>query len=56
MVANQHGRDAIICELNEEYAAMAKQRIGKTLRPNTYRDDSIVAEVEGGLFQGIIKP
>lgn len=51
MVANQHGRDAIICELNEEYAAMAKQRIGKALRPNTYRDDSIVAEVDGGLFQ-----
>jgi len=28
LVANQHGRNAILCELNPEYARLAQQRIG----------------------------
>lgn len=27
LVANQHGRDAILCELNPEYAAIARDRV-----------------------------
>jgi adenine-specific DNA methylase len=40
LVANQLGRDAILIELNPEYAKMAEARIGKGLRPATYRDET----------------
>lgn len=39
-VACQLGRDAIGIELNPEYAELAERRIGRTLRPNTYRDET----------------
>lgn len=48
LVANRLGRDAIGCELNPQYAAMAERRIGAGLRPSTYRDESKVET--GGLF------
>lgn len=39
-VALPLGRNAILCELNPEYAAMAERRIGQAIRPDTYRDES----------------
>lgn len=39
-VALLHGRNAILCELKPEYAAMAERRIGLAVRPDTYRDES----------------
>lgn len=39
-VALQHGRNAIICELNPEYAKLAERRIGEATRPDTYRDET----------------
>ena len=39
-VALQHGRNAILCELNPAYAKMAVDRIGKATHPATYRDES----------------
>ena len=33
-VALKHGRKAILCELNPEYAAMTKSRIAKIMRPS----------------------
>jgi DNA modification methylase len=38
VVACHLGRDYIGIELNPEYAAMSERRIGKALRPSTYRD------------------
>lgn len=35
-------RDFIGIELNPEYAAMARRRIGQALRPATYRDDRVL--------------
>jgi DNA modification methylase len=48
LVANQLGRDAILIELNPDYARMAERRIGKELRPGTYRDET--REEEAPLF------
>lgn len=39
-VANLHGRNAILCELNPQYATLAERRIGLAVRPDTYRDES----------------
>lgn len=39
-VALPLGRNAILCELNPAYAAMAERRIGMAVRPDTYRDES----------------
>lgn len=43
-VACQLGRDAIGIELSPDYARLAERRIGKALRPNTYRDDTIIGD------------
>jgi DNA modification methylase len=37
LVAQRHGRNAILCELNEGYAVIAEKRI---------RDDSLSSQVE----------
>lgn len=50
-VALQHGRNAILCELNPEYAAMAERRIGMATRPDTYRDESKADDAP--LFMGV---
>jgi DNA modification methylase len=50
LVACRLGRDAVGCELNPEYAAMAERRIGRGLRPATFRDEIAGAE-PAGLFQ-----
>lgn len=51
LVANKLGRDAVGCELNPEYAAMAERRIGQGLRPGTFRDENESKLEAGGLFQ-----
>lgn len=38
-VARQLGRNGIGCELNPAYIELARERIGKAERPNTYRSD-----------------
>ncbi len=38
-VACPLGRNYIGCELNPEYAAMSERRIGRAIRPSTFRDD-----------------
>ena len=43
-VALQHGRNAILCELNPEYAKLAERRIGMAVRPDTFRDDRPTAD------------
>lgn len=50
-VANLHGRNAILCELNPAYAAMAERRIGQAVRPDTYRDESKADDAP--LFMGV---
>lgn len=41
LVACRHGRNFIGTELNPEYAAMARKRIARGLRPGTFRDESL---------------
>ena len=41
LVACRLGRNAVGCELNPAYAAMAERRIGAGLRPATFRDESV---------------
>jgi len=53
LVANRLGRDAVGCELNPEYAAMAERRIGAGLRPSTFR---IAASDIAPLFQAQENP
>lgn len=36
LVANQHGRNATLIDLNHDYAIMARERIARGLRPNTH--------------------
>lgn len=48
LVACRLGRNAVGCELNPAYAAMAERRIGAGLRPATFRDTSKIES--GGLF------
>ena len=43
-VARELGRHGVGCELNPEYAKLAKERIGKAERPETYRDDTKVTD------------
>lgn len=38
-VARELGRYGVGCELNPEYAALARERIGKTERPSTFRSE-----------------
>lgn len=40
-VARQLGRHGVGCELNPEYAELARVRIGKAERPLTFRDDRL---------------
>jgi len=40
-VARKLGRRGIGCELNPEYIELARERIGKAERPNTYRSDKV---------------
>jgi DNA modification methylase len=42
VVALRHGRRAVLCELNPEYAAMARRRIEKSVRPHTARDERAI--------------
>jgi DNA modification methylase len=48
-VARELGRHGVGCELNPEYAAMARVRIGEAERPSTFRDESRVDD-ESTLF------
>lgn len=48
-VAAELGCDSIGIELNPEFAALAKERTGKSARPSTYRSDE---EKTSPLFQG----
>lgn len=43
-VARELGRHGVGCELNPEYAELARDRIGKAERPETYRDDTKVTD------------
>ena len=43
-VARELGRHGVGCELNPEYAELARERIGKAERPETYRDDTKVTD------------
>ncbi len=43
-VARELGRWGVGCELNPEYADLARRRIGKTERPETFRDDRVLGE------------
>ena len=43
-VARELGRHGVGCELNPEYAKLARERIGKAERPETYRDDTKVTD------------
>lgn len=47
-VAREMGRFGVGCELNPEYAKLAKERIGRAERPETYRDDT--KETDAPLF------
>lgn len=46
-VAREMGRHGVGCELNPEYAALARERIGKAERPATFRSDR---EIDSPLF------
>jgi hypothetical protein len=48
-VARELGRHGVGCELNPEYAAMARVRIGEAERPSTFRDETRVDD-ESTLF------
>lgn len=48
LVAAQLGRDSIGIELSPEYVKLAEDRIGKGLRPSTYRPD---VEADAPLFR-----
>lgn len=50
-VARELGRHGVGCELNPEYAALARRRIGKADKPHTFRDDR--GSVEGTLFHAL---
>lgn len=54
-VACLHGRDAVGIELNPEYVQLAQDRIGKTLKPNTYVTQTLSGAVAGAapLFMGV---
>ena len=43
-VARELGRWGVGCELSPEYAELARRRIGKTERPETFRDDRVLGE------------
>ncbi len=43
-VARELGRWGVGCELNPEYAELARRRIGKAERPETFRDDRVLGE------------
>lgn len=49
-VAAQLGRHGVGCELNPAYAALARDRIGKSANPSTYRADRVG---EAGLWEGV---
>jgi len=48
-VARELGRHGVGCELNPEYAALARERIGKAERPSTFRSDRAI---DSPLFTG----
>ena len=49
-VARELGRHGVGCELNPEYAELARRRIGKAERPLTFRDDRVI---DAPLFGGV---
>jgi DNA modification methylase len=49
-VARELGRHGVGCELNPEYAELARRRIGKAERPLTFRDDRAL---DSPLFGGV---
>lgn len=49
-VAAEQGRDGLGCELNPQYAALARDRIGKAAKPNTYARDVVL---DAPLFGGV---
>jgi len=48
-VARELGRYGVGCELNPEYAALARERIGKAEKPATFRSDRVI---DSPLFGG----
>ena len=49
-VARELGRHGVGCELNPEYAKLARERIGKVEKPATFRTDRVI---DSPLFGGV---
>ena len=49
-VARELGRHGVGCELNPEYAKLARERIGKAEKPSTFRSERVI---DSPLFGGV---